>query len=543
MRRQDRIFIITAIFIAVVLFLATLYVWNRPDGTADTSSGEESTSTASTSDGTLAAPEDFLPGNLQIGEPLPSDIFEDADGNEVSLEQWRGQRLWLVYWASWCPDCEEQLAMAEEMQKAAEEKDVTVILLDRLNPEKESIQAAQEALTRLGITWTCLYDTDEKNYKAWGCGEIPTHVVLDEAGNVTALASNTQTAGECRGLLSKGVDGADAAVLSFLRSRMTGEDGGVYTGTRNSTSSPSGRDVLSESQGMLMSYAVQKNDPDLFAEAWGYVNQNMLEDGLVRWMVSADGEGADSDALLDDLRIWEALQSAAEQWNSEEYQQAADQIRDGVESRLIGGDGGLVDYCTLKKNKPADRLSLRYIDVTTLRAMESAGSTDAFSAAVEDAEQILLNGRISDDFPLYYAAYDYGSSSYSTENLNTSEALMTLLHLAEAGELGQDSLAWLRQQVKAGTLAARYQVDGSVVTGNDYYSSAVYALAALIGEQAGDPELTEEAVRRMERVRDDDADDAYYGSFGTGERNRYSFDQLLPLLVYAGRDRAEVRRN
>ena len=41
----------------------------------------------------------------KIGEPAPDFTTEDVFGNPVSLSQFKGQPVWLMFWGSWCPPC------------------------------------------------------------------------------------------------------------------------------------------------------------------------------------------------------------------------------------------------------------------------------------------------------------------------------------------------------------------------------------------------------------------------------------------------------
>ena len=95
--------------------------------------------------------------------------------------------------------------------------------------------------------------------------------------------------------------------------------------------------------------------------------------------------------------------------------------------------------------------------------------------------------------------------------------------------------------MESGSLGARYHVDGTVVKGYEYHSTAVYGLAALIARQAGDARTFNKAIQRMERYRINDVSSEYNGAF-TADANGYeSFDQLIPLIVYAERNKDCVK--
>ena len=159
----------------------------------------------------------------------------------------------------------------------------------------------------------------------------------------------------------------------------------------------------------------------------------------------------------------------------------------------------------------------------------------SFVEAAQEAEDILRGGYISDDFPLYFAAYDSSSGKYSADSMNTSEALMSLYHAVKAGIAKQESIDWLERKVESGTLAARYRVDGQAVNGYEYDSTAVYAIASLIGAEAGNARLYTCARNRMEKYYVTEQT-ALYGSFSdrTDGSDIIAFDQLMPLMVYGG---------
>lgn len=481
----------------------------------------------------LATPEDRLPENLSVGCAPPRAVFADEAGERVTLESLTDtgkNGVWLVFWASWCPDCDAQFEYGAQMQSLAEEYGVDLVLVDRLNPEKETIEAAKRKLELAGISARCVYDPDEVCYKTWGMREIPSAVVLDGKGIVREYRSGKMTAGECAGMLRRAIEGRDSAGFAFVQSALSNGEGGVCTSTADSGASPTGRDVLSESQGLMMQYALEKDDQALFDSAWAFTRDIMMRDGLTAWYVNANGVQADVNALLDDLRLWQALRDADAKWGGDYAAQAA-RIAKAVSTRCVNAQGALVDFAALNGAEQADTIALCYLDLSTLSAM--AMQTPAMATALERARSVLLGGRISDEFPLYYASYSYREGTYGHAPLNSAEALVTLLNLARAGELPDDALDWVRQRVTDGDLAARYEVTGEPVNGYEYHSPAVYGLAALIARASGDDAMFELAVRRMERGCTMDLDDARYGAYGQKNLAAHSFDQLIALQVNA----------
>jgi len=479
----------------------------------------------------LSAPEDYLPQNLIIGEKPPVQDFSDAEGHKISLSQYETEPLWIIFWASWCPDCRNQLSQAVEMQKLAQKYNVKILLIDRLNPEKETVKAAQDELEDLGISLDCIFDQNENAYKQWGIQEIPTAIVLDKNGCVAGYASNTMSAGEAEAMLQNALYGYDKATLDFVQKKMSGKDGEIYINNSNGTDSPSGKDSLSESMGLMMQYAVMIQDRNLFADAWKTTQKRFEVEGLAAWYVDEDGTRADCNALLDDIRIWSGLRNANALWG--EYAKPADEIRNAIYARCTDKKHNLVNFCNFSVDSKSSDISMCYLSLSDLNQMSA--EAEEYKAVAEGAGNILTQARISDRFPFYYSSYNYGTRKYSHDDLNMAEALYTIYNLAEAGLVEQDTLDWIADKVESGSLGAKYHVDGTIVKGYEYHSTAVYGLAALIAQKMGDAKTFNKAVQRMERYRINDTSSEYNGAFTADANKIESFDQLIPLLVYAER--------
>lgn len=369
------------------------------------------------------------------------------------------------------------------------------------------------------------------NNPAWGLKQIPTSVILDGQGKVAAYATGVLTAGEYKGLFEYAMKGGSAATAEFIKKNMMNQDGGMYCNVKIAGTTPGGHDVLSETQGLMMQYAVLSQNKTLFDSAWSFTRDKMEKKGLAAWYITKDGKTAGVNATLDDLRIWAALSAADSAWGG--YSQAADTVRSSIFLNCVK-DGRLVSFYEFASSRKSSSLPLCYADIAALRSLAQADAN--FSNVADNALETLQAGYISNNFPLYYASYDYGTKQYAKDDLNTAEALTTLWHLAQAKKLKPESLAWLKKQMSGGGLAARYHVDGTVVQGYEYHSTAVYALAALIAEEAGDRELYNASLQKMERYRNRDTDSGVYGAFGDPEAGDFpSFDQCMPLLVYAGK--------
>ncbi len=474
----------------------------------------------------------WLPQGCELYEILPDITFQNGEGNKMSLQDFLGTPIVLVFWASWCDDCKEQMPhMREYMELAEEYGEIQFLFLNRLDGSRETRESADAYFQELGLPVSCYYDENENVYQSLGIRNIPTTLFVDDAGRVISWCPRQITEKEVfRAYLKNLCQGNRKAVADFVLQELMDEAGGIHSeyvpGDENATRSSS---VLSESQGALLEYAVLVKDRDVFERGFSYIQRYMREDGqgLPAWCVS-NGEASDVNALIDDLRVYGALQQAQKLWGG--YEEELQSLRDALKKQGISR-GNYVDFYDTKSRQPAGTLTLCYVDLMTMDALGE--EEKELRAAAESARDILLQGQISEEFPLYHCRYDYKKQTYTGEELNMAEAMVTLLHLAEAGCLPENTIAWLKQEMAQGGIMARYNVEGQVVDGYRYESTATYALLALTAQVQGEEELREQALRKMEKMRIIDCSKAYNGAFGMADGTGItSFDQLMPLLTY-----------
>ena len=64
---------------------------------------------------------------LKPSTPAPDFTLNDINGNPVSLKDFRGRKVVLVFWASWCPDCRAEVPEVKAMQAAADPSKVAFV--------------------------------------------------------------------------------------------------------------------------------------------------------------------------------------------------------------------------------------------------------------------------------------------------------------------------------------------------------------------------------------------------------------------------------
>lgn len=513
-KKIERICVGISIFL-IVLIVACLMWWMLPETSAPSQIGR---------DDTLAEQMDLYPTGITLGEKLPVQTLRDENGKSVDLRNYRKKTVVLMFWASWCSHCQEQMQKLEAFETVLSRySDTELLLINKLDGTKETKEQAQNYLKQNHIARATLYDPDAALYDAAGLQMIPTTVILNVDGSVGFCYPGTlKSADQLEAMLQYVTQGASAATESFITAYMMEKDGGIHTQyTGGSQTVPSGSDTLSESQGLMMEYAVVTGQYPLFEKAYRYADEQLRNRyGLFSW-VRHNGQNQPHNALLDDLRIFRALADANQLWGGydEDLQKLGEALR---EYNVRNGE--LVDFFEDSSGRRSSRLSLAYAD---FEALELLGTSYR-----DQALDIVRGGYISDAFPFYYSSFDYLSRSYSQDPLNMIEALYTVYHLAKIGEMPEATEIWLKKRMAADGLRAKYTVQGEVAPGSDFDSTGVYAMVGLIAQEIGDAQLLTQALWRMEFTRTLNESSPFNGAFGQSEDDIRSFDQLAPLLLY-----------
>lgn len=321
------------------------------------------------------------------------------------------------------------------------------------------------------------------------------------------------------------------ALESFITNHLSGSEG-VYTNyieTGQSAEAASGHEVLSESAGLLMRYYARMRQLDAFDREWERAERSFdLNDGFSYRYSPKLNKKYQLNAAVDDLRIIRALYEAEAAFNIPLY---------GQEARTYGGrfyehnvkDGNAYDFYDESYQMTNSFITLCYIDLKSLQLLPL--SLKEGNKLMENMAAIARNGYLSDQFPFYETRYSYEKNDYVSEKINTVESLLTILALSEMNMHNPESIRYLKKQVEDGTLYGQYSRSG--VPQNQIQSTAIYAIAAMIGAEIGDKALYEDSIERMNQFRINEANSPFLGGFADlAAGQAYSFDNLMALLAY-----------
>jgi peroxiredoxin len=122
------------------------------------------------------------PDGAADGSPAPDFRLPRLDGGELSLAEFRGQRLLLVFWAADCPACERLAPRLEVLHRLG--SGPRVLAIARGDPAALRLQAE-----RLGLSFPIALQDGWAVSRRYGPPGTPIAYVVDEQGRVAGPAA------------------------------------------------------------------------------------------------------------------------------------------------------------------------------------------------------------------------------------------------------------------------------------------------------------------------------------------------------------------
>lgn len=113
----------------------------------------------------------------EIGMQAPDFTLKNMNDKEVNLSDYRDQKVFLNFWASWCPPCREEMP---DIQKLHEEYGDDVVILAVNVGENKS--TAANFMMQNGLNFPVLLDTNKSTAQNYLVRGIPTSYFLDKDG-------------------------------------------------------------------------------------------------------------------------------------------------------------------------------------------------------------------------------------------------------------------------------------------------------------------------------------------------------------------------
>lgn len=122
-------------------------------------------------------------------ELAPSFELKTLEGDTVTLEDFKGQYVFVNFWATWCQYCDEEMPDLMAFQKAHKEE-MTVLAIN----VKEKSDVVQKYIDENKLDLKVLMDEDGTVSELYQVSAFPTTFLIDKAGKVIGYVPGKLTA-------------------------------------------------------------------------------------------------------------------------------------------------------------------------------------------------------------------------------------------------------------------------------------------------------------------------------------------------------------
>jgi peroxiredoxin len=143
----------------------------------------------------------------QVRMEAPAFDLNDIKGGRKGLTDFKGKVLLLNFWATWCPDCREEMPSMEELWEKYKSKGVIIIAVAVGSRRREVESFAR----KLGLTFPIVLDSDGAVRRDYEVTALPMTYIIGKDGKISGrMYGGREWAGE----------GADTLMEHLLKQGM-----------------------------------------------------------------------------------------------------------------------------------------------------------------------------------------------------------------------------------------------------------------------------------------------------------------------------------
>jgi len=113
----------------------------------------------------------------------PDFTLKSNSGENLRLNEYRGQVVMLNFWASWCAPCQQEMPHLAELHTTYASMGFQLLGIN----VDENIDDAKKALRKLNVPFPVLFDQENSIAELYNVDAMPTTIIIDKDGNIRHL--------------------------------------------------------------------------------------------------------------------------------------------------------------------------------------------------------------------------------------------------------------------------------------------------------------------------------------------------------------------
>jgi peroxiredoxin len=110
--------------------------------------------------------------------------LNDLDGELISLEALRGDPVWLSFFATWCPPCQEETPVLRDAHETYAEDGLQLVAV---SVQETTLEDVADYAATYGLEYSIGFDATSAVFDTYQAFGLPTHVFIDAEGVIRHL--------------------------------------------------------------------------------------------------------------------------------------------------------------------------------------------------------------------------------------------------------------------------------------------------------------------------------------------------------------------
>lgn len=121
---------------------------------------------------------------VRRGNIAPDFSLETLNGEVLSLSEFKGKKVFVNFWATWCPPCRAEMP---DIQTFSEDEDVVVLAINLMHTE-DSLLTVDNFIKDRDFTFPVLMDESGEVADQYLVQAYPTSYMIDSKGRIQYIA-------------------------------------------------------------------------------------------------------------------------------------------------------------------------------------------------------------------------------------------------------------------------------------------------------------------------------------------------------------------
>lgn len=123
----------------------------------------------------------------------------DLEGNPIRLADYRGQVVWINFWASWCPPCQEETPVLRDLYDTYDDSGLALVAI---SVQETTIDDVRSYIDRYDLNYTVGFDATSAIFRTYRAYGLPTQLFVDRNGVIRDIILGPVTRAQAESIIT-----------------------------------------------------------------------------------------------------------------------------------------------------------------------------------------------------------------------------------------------------------------------------------------------------------------------------------------------------